>query len=116
MCDIHTVKAEIVDLKMTDVEYAQALVEGRNPLQEKVFEHTLICAGIDPSDARQVAPLIAKEVRSPEQQAVVKAVWRRWCVLLQRFSNGWNIATAVSKPTNNVFIRHRRQSIRNCLV
>ena len=84
MRDTHTVKAEIVDLKMTDVEYAQALVEGRNPLQEKVFERTLICAGIDPSDARQVAPLIAKEVRSPEQQAVVKAVWHRWCALSRK--------------------------------
>ena len=84
MCDTHTVKAEIVDLKMTDVEYGQALAEGRNPLQEKVFERSLICAGIDPSDARQVAPLIAKEVRSPEQQAVVKAVWFKWCALLSR--------------------------------
>ena len=35
---------------------------------------------------------------------------------LQRFSNGWNIATAVSKPTNNVEGCHRRESIRDCLV
>ncbi len=84
MLDIHTVEPEIVDLQMTDIEYAQALASGRNPLQEKVFERTLICAGIDPTDARQVAPLIAKDVRSPEQQAVVKAVWFKWCALLSR--------------------------------
>lgn len=84
MLGIHTVETEIVDLQMSDIEYAQALASGRNPLQEKVFERTLICAGIDPTDARQVAPLIAKDVRSPEQQAVVKAVWSKWCVLLSR--------------------------------
>lgn len=84
MFDPHTVEPEIVDLQMTDIEYAQALASGRNPLQEKVFERTLICAGIDPTDAQQVAPLIAKEVRSPEQQAVVKAVWHRWCALSRK--------------------------------
>ena len=84
MFDTHTVEPEIVDLQITDIEYVQALAEGRNPLQEKVFERTLLCAGIDPSDARRVAPLIDKKVRSPEQQAVVKAVWSIWCVLLNR--------------------------------
>ena len=35
---------------------------------------------------------------------------------LQRSSIGLNITTVVSKQTNNVFGRHRRESLRDCLV
>ncbi len=71
----------IEDLGMSDLDYAQALVEGRDPHQENAFVRALMAEGIDPADARRVAPFLAKYPRSPEEQGIVFEVWRKWCVL-----------------------------------
>lgn len=66
---------------MSDLDYAQALAEGRDPLQEKVFERTLIGEGIDPDEAQQVSQLLTKTELSLQEQTIITSVWRKWCLL-----------------------------------
>lgn len=75
-------KPQIIDLEMSDLEYAQMLVEGHNRIiQEKLHEQVFIEQGLEPIDAKQIAPLIDKHPRSPSEQEIVTKVWQKWCVL-----------------------------------
>lgn len=73
--DSHCEHSPIVDLGMSDIEYLQALNEGRDPRQEQVYERSLIAEGVEVADAKAVAPLIDKYPRLPEEQAIVTNVW-----------------------------------------
>lgn len=90
---------ETVDLHMADTDYAQALSEGRDPEQESAFARALVAGGIEPEKARQVAPLLGKYPRSPQEQEHVLEVWRKWCLL-----QGFELA-AVNKAVAQ--LRHK---------
>lgn len=84
---------------MTDTDYAQALSEGRDPEQESAFASVLTAEGIDPVDSKQVAPLLGKYPRSPQEQEQILEVWRKWCLL-----QGFELA-AVNKAVAQ--LRHK---------
>ena len=67
----------IVDIGMYDYEYLQLIAQGRDPVQEKICERNLICAGVSPEEAHQVAQLFNKPNCSTDEEAFVRRVWRQ---------------------------------------
>jgi hypothetical protein len=67
---------EILNLGMYDDEYLQLIAQGRDPVQEKICEKNLIRAGVPPEKAYQVAPLLKKPNCSPDEEALVRSVWK----------------------------------------
>ncbi len=71
----------VVDLEMSDSEYLELLVQGRNPILEQSYLQQLISFGFDLTEAKQIAPLFEKkECSIAEKMAVnraLKQVWNR---------------------------------------
>ncbi len=71
----------VVDLEMTDAEYLELLMQGRNPLYEQSYTHQLISFGFDLTEAKQIAPLFEKKETSIAEKIAVghalKQVWNR---------------------------------------
>ena len=72
-----TLYSKTIDLGMYDYEYLQLIAESRDPVQEQIREQNLIRAGVHPQTAHEVAPLLKKSSRSPEEEALVTRVWRQ---------------------------------------
>lgn len=45
-------------------------------LQIETYEASLVEQGVEPDKAKEIAPLLAKDSMSPQEQAVVVAAWR----------------------------------------
>lgn len=71
----------VVDLEMSDNEYLELLMQGRNPIHEQSYTHQLIGFGFDLIEAKQIAPLFAKKDTSIAEKIVVNhalnQVWNR---------------------------------------
>lgn len=68
---------EILDLGMTDEEYLHLVEQGLDPVQEQIRAKNFIRAGVPALEAYQVAPLLKKLDRSPDESALVTKVWQR---------------------------------------
>ncbi len=68
---------EILSIDLSDEEYLQQVAQGRDPVQEQILLINLIRAGVPPEAARQVIPVLNKLDRSPDEETLVRKVWRR---------------------------------------
>ncbi len=96
----HESETQLVDLGMSDIEYAQALSEGRNPLHENAVAQALIRAGVNRTQAQQVSPLFGEVPRSPAEQDMILSFWRDWCSL-RKFK-----ATVVEEAMRKINLLH----------
>lgn len=75
---------------MSDQEYLQLLAQGRNPVQDCLYEQELLSYGVPQSQAYLVAPLFDKPERTLEENILVARTLRQlWNWLLEnqpRFS------------------------------
>lgn len=49
-----------------------------NQHQKESCKRALIEQGVNPTDAQRIAPLLTKESMTPQEEAVVCAVWKEW--------------------------------------
>jgi len=68
---------EILSIDLSDEEYLQQVAQGRDPVQAQILLTNLIRASVPPETAQQVTPVINKPDRSPNEETLVRKVWRR---------------------------------------
>lgn len=70
----------VVDLEMSDTEYLDLLVQGRDPVREQSYTKELIAYGFTLTEAREIAPLFDKTKCSIAENILVnqalKQVWK----------------------------------------